>query len=124
MRSSLLIAAVLTILLAAAHSYLGERYLLIRLFRRTELPKLFGGVEFTKQTLRFAWHITSIAWLGLASLIAVLASAPGDVQLAQARLIAGVFGASGVAALVGSRGRHLSWIVFFAIAGLVWFGYP
>ena len=124
MRSSLLMAAVLTILLAAAHSYLGERYLLIRLFRRTELPKLFGGVAFTKQTLRFAWHITSIAWLGLASLIAVLASAPGDAQLTQARLIAGVFGTSGVAALVGSRGRHLSWIVFFAIAGLVWFGYP
>jgi hypothetical protein len=124
MRSALLTAAFLTILLASAHSYLGERYLLIRLFRRTELPKLFGGVEFTKQTLRFAWHITSIAWLGLASLIAALASAPGDAQLTQARLIAGVFAASGMAALLGSRGRHLSWIVFFAIAGLVWFGYP
>lgn len=124
MRSSLMIAAVLTILVAAAHSYLGERYILMRLFRRTELPKLFGGVEFTKQTLRFAWHITSIAWLGLASLIVVLASASGEAQLTQARLIAGVFGISGVAALVGSRGRHLSWVVFFAIAALVWFGYP
>ena len=104
---SLLMAAVLTILLAAAHSYLGERYILIRLFRRTDLPELFGGVEFTKETLRFAWHITSIAWLGLASLLVVLASSPGEAQLTQARLIAGVFGASGVTALVGSRGRHL-----------------
>jgi len=66
MRISLLMAAVLTILVAAAHSYLGERYILIRLLRRNDLPKLFGGVEFTKKTLRFAWHITSIAWLGLA----------------------------------------------------------
>ena len=124
MRLSLVIAAALTILLAAAHSYLGERYLLIRLFRRDNLPKLLGGVEFTKQTLRFAWHITSIAWLGLASLIVVLASSPGASQLTQARLVAGVFGLSGVVALLGSRGRHLSWLVFFGIAGLVWFGYP
>jgi hypothetical protein len=123
MRVSLLIAASLTILLAAAHSYLGERYLLMRLFRRDNLPKLLGGVEFTKRTLRFAWHITSIAWLGLACLIVVLASSPGAGQLTQARLIAGVFGFSGVVALFGSRGRHLSWVIFFAVAGLVWFGY-
>jgi len=124
MRFLLLIAAGLAILLAAAHSYLGERYLLMRLFRRDNLPKLLGTVEFTKLTLRFAWHITSIAWLGLASLMVVLAFSAGASQLTQARLIAGVFGLSGVVALIGSRGRHLSWIVFFAIAGLVWFGYP
>ena len=124
MRLSLVIAAVLATLLAAAHSYLGERYILMRLFRRTDLPKLFGGTEFTTKTLRFAWHITSIAWLGLASLILVLAQSPGEVQVAQARLIAGVFGISGLAALAGSGGRHLSWVAFFAIAALVWFGYP
>jgi len=124
MRLSLLISAGLAVLLAAAHSYLGERYLLMRLFRRDNLPKLLGGVEFTKQTLRFAWHITSVAWLGLASLMVVLASSPGASQLTQARLIAGVFGLSGVVALFGSRGRHLSWVIFFTIAGLVWFGYP
>jgi hypothetical protein len=124
MRISFLIAAGLAILLAGAHSYLGERYILIRLFRRDNLPKLFGGVEFTKQTLRFAWHITSIAWLGLASLLFVLAWSPNGAERTQARLIAAVFGFSGLAALLGSRGRHLSWVVFFAIAVLVWFGYP
>jgi len=123
MRVSLLIAAGLATLLAAAHSYLGERYILIRLFRRDGLPKLLGGVEFTKQTLRFAWHITSIAWLGLASLIVVLALSPGATQRTQAQLIAAVFALSGMAALLGSRGRHLSWVVFLAIAALVWFGY-
>ena len=124
MRLSLVIAAVVATLLAAAHSYLGERYILMRLFRRTDLPKLFGGAEFTTQTLRFAWHITSIAWLGLASLILVLAQLPGEPQVTQARLIAGVFGISGLAALVGSHGRHLSWVVFLVIAALLWFGYP
>lgn len=124
MRISLLIAAGLTMVLAAAHSYLGERYILIRLFRRDNLPKLLGGVEFTKQTLRFAWHITSFAWLGLATLLLLMSSSPGGAHRAQARVIAAVFGLSGVAALLGSRGRHLSWVVFFAIAALVWFGYP
>jgi hypothetical protein len=122
MRISLLVAAGLTTLLAAAHSYLGERYILIRLFRRDNLPKLLGGVEFTKQTLRFAWHITSIAWLGLASLLVVLAGSP-VAERTQERLIAAVFGVSGLAALLGSRGRHLSWVAFFAIAALVWYGY-
>jgi hypothetical protein len=123
-RISLLIAAVLTTLLAAAHSYLGERYILMRLFRRTDLPKLLGSTEFTTRTLRFAWHITSVAWLGLASLIIMLAQSPDETQVTQARLIAAVFGISGMAALLGSRGRHLSWIVFLAIAALVWLGYP
>jgi hypothetical protein len=124
MRVSLLIAAGLVLLLAVAHSYLGERYLLVRLLRRSDLPKLLGRVEFTKQTLRFAWHLTSIAWLGLASLIVVLASSPDGTQLTQARLLSGVFGVSGAIALVASHARHLSWVAFFAIAALVWFGYP
>jgi hypothetical protein len=92
-------ALVLAVLLAAAHSYLGERYILVRLFRRADLPKLFGGTEFTTRTLRFAWHLTSVAWIGLA---------------------AATFATSGLAALVGSRGRHLAWIAFLAIAALVW----
>jgi hypothetical protein len=37
-------------------------------------------------------------------------------------LLAGTFEVSGVVALVGSRGRHLSWIVFFAVALLSWLG--
>ena len=122
MRAPLLIAAALTVLIAGAHSYLGERYILIRLFRRDNLPKLRGGVEFTKQTLRFAWHITSIAWVGLACLMIVLASSSAGTEHAVATVIAFVFAVTGVAAMVGSRGRHLSWVVFLAIAALVWFG--
>ncbi len=62
MQTLLYIGALLAIGIGIAHSYLGERYILIRLFRRDDLPKLFGGPEFTIQTLRFAWHLTTIAW--------------------------------------------------------------
>jgi hypothetical protein len=61
----LLVGATLVLLLVAVHSYLGERYILIRLFRRADLPHLFGSDVFTGRTLGFAWHLTSVAWLGL-----------------------------------------------------------
>jgi hypothetical protein len=117
----LLAAAALTCLLALAHSYLGERYLLVRLFRRPDLPRLFGGVDFTKRTLRFAWHLTSLAWLSLAAILVKLSShVPAKPEMGL--LLAGTFATSGLIALVGSRGRHLAWVVFIAIAVLTWLG--
>lgn len=121
MSSSLLAAAALTVFIGAAHSYLGERYLLIRLFRREDLPRLAGSVEFTKQTLRLAWHITTVLAFGFAALLFVLAN--GTLESAVvAKIIAVTIGSSGVVSLLFSRGRHLSWIVFFAIAVLAWVG--
>ena len=116
-------AAFLTIAIGVAHSWLGERYILMRLLRRQNIPHLLGSDAFTKRTLRFAWHLTTIAWFGAAALLLVLASYPLD---ASARMLSGViaatFLASAVVALAGSRGRHLSWVVFLLIAGLVWMG--
>jgi hypothetical protein len=115
----LLVAAALGIVLVVAHSYLGERYILVRLFRRNEIPRLFGGTDFTKRTLRFAWHITSVFGLGFAVMLAGLASGGGHPRT-QAQVISATWAACGMVALVGSRGRHLSWVVFFAIAALAW----
>lgn len=112
--------AILTLLLAGAHSYLGERYILMRLFRRNDLPRLFGGEEFTRHTLRFAWHLTSVAYIGLAAVLVLLPSLGDAPPSAPAQAVAATFGVSGVVALLGSRGRHLSWIVFFVIAALAW----
>jgi len=47
-------AASLAIFIGAAHSILGERYILVRLFRRKNLPELLGSDFFTRRTLRFA----------------------------------------------------------------------
>ncbi len=116
-------AAALALAIAVAHSWLGERYILMRLFRRQNMPHLFGSDDFTKRTLRFAWHLTTIAWCGAAALLLMLASLPIDASaLAISRIIAATFLANSIVALIGSRGRHLSWVVFLAIAGLVWIG--
>ena len=115
----LLAAAALTLLIVIAHSILGERYILIRLFRR-ELPRLFGADVFTKRTLRLAWHITSAMGLGFAALLVAMASHGGVDQHTIVAIIAATFALSGVIALVTSRGSHLSWIVSIAIAALAW----
>ena len=118
MNPALVSAALLAVFLAAAHSYLGERYILIRLFRRGDLPRLRGGTSFTQDTLRLAWHVTSVLALGFAGILVALARPGGVEPGVLGRVIAATFAVSGLVALVGSRGRHLSWIVFFLVAGL------
>ncbi|MEZ8826965.1 hypothetical protein AB6E04_21655 [Vibrio amylolyticus] len=68
----LYLSAFLLVLVAFVHSILGERFILTRLFTRDNLPKLFGSDDFTKRTLRFAWHLTSVAWLGFACIVIAL----------------------------------------------------
>ena len=116
-----LLAAALCVALAIAHSYLGERYILIRLFRRTDIPKLFGDTEFTKRTLRFAWHLTSITWLGIAALFFLLAQGALSSD-AVAAVLSVVFLISAGVTVVASRGRHLAWPVFLIIGIIALYG--
>ena len=113
-------AAVLTLGIGVAHSWLGERFLIVRLLRRPDLPPLFGDDRFTRATLRFAWHLTTVAWWGLASVLVFLSGAIEGLSVAHGVLwsIAGTFAASAILTLVASRGRHLAWVVFAAIAAL------
>ncbi len=116
-----LVAAFLAIAVGVAHSVLGERYILIRLFRRPDLPKLFGGTEFTTRTLRFAWHLTSVAWWGCAALFWYLAR--GSISPSTTSgVLAAVFLPSAVVTLVASRGRHFAWAVFLIIGLIALYG--
>ena len=110
----LLSAGILTILIGLVHSYLGEKYILMRLFRQP-LPKLFGDDTFTKQTLRFVWHLLTVAWFGLAALMFLRhVGSPSSSNILI--VIATTFAITALTALIASRARHLSWIVFGAIS--------
>lgn len=111
------IAAFLAIAIGCAHSYLGERYILVRLFRRNDLPRLFGGSEFTIRTLRFAWHLTTIAWWGFGAILVLLARQSVSVR-SLSSILAVTFLLTGAITLGVSRGRHLAWLVFFFIGGV------
>lgn len=116
-----LLAAALVVALGVAHSFLGEKYILIRLFRRRDLPQLFGGTEFTIRTLRFAWHLTSVAWWGAAALLFLLAQGPLS-SAAVSGVLAAVFLVSAAITFIVSRGRHLAWPVLLAIGFIALYG--
>jgi hypothetical protein len=91
--------------LAFAHSLLGERALLRPLFRQRwelgEVPRFAA-----QRVFRFAWHLTSLAWLGLAAL-ALGASAW--------LMLATVAAVSGLVIFFLLRG-HLAWPIFLMTA--------
>ena len=116
-----LLAAAFAVALGIAHSFLGEKYILIRLFRRSDLPQFFGGTEFTIRTLRFAWHLTSVAWWGAAALLFLLAQGPLS-SAAVSGVLAAVFLVSAAITFIASRGRHLAWPVFLAIGFIALYG--
>ena len=111
----LTIAAILIAALGLAHSVLGERYLLTRLFRR-DLPTLFGGTAFTRNTLRFAWHLTTVLAWGLGAVLLQLSD--GASPQALARTLGGCLVLAGLLPLAFTRGRHLAWVVLFAAGAL------
>jgi hypothetical protein len=104
MSAAIPIAVASLVLLAVAHSWLGERKLIGPLLATTAFPKLPLGAAFAKATLRFAWHLTSVAWLGLAYVLVRPEHAAAAVAV--------VLAVSGAATFVATGGRHFAWAVF------------
>jgi hypothetical protein len=114
--TSLLVAAGLTFLVGAAHSWLGERKLIGPLLAPEGRQGLLAR-SWARTVLRFAWHLTTIAWWGSAATFAALAGGPLSAQgRLTVELASATFLVTGVIVLVTSRGRHLAWPVFLIIA--------
>jgi hypothetical protein len=113
----LMIGSITMTVLAILHSYVGEVRLLQPLLQRNDLPALDGSVAYTKIILRWAWHLTSLAWFGFGALFLGLTQvAPDELQIL-GLMLAGILGSSGVIVFTVTRGRHPAWI-FFLIAAL------
>ncbi|OIQ26520.1 hypothetical protein [uncultured Vibrio sp.] len=119
----LYLSAILLVIVAFVHSFLGERFILSRLFKRDNLPHLFGSDDFTKRTLRFAWHLTSVAWLGFSFILIALAQPELD-RTFMARIISLTFFVHFLVSIFGSKGKHLSWVLFGLVSLLVFVAAP
>lgn len=112
------LAALLCVVIGAAHSWLGERRLIGPLLDPAQRHGILQR-RFARDVLRFGWHITTLAWWGIGAAFAAFAT--GGSQAAP-RLAIFALSASmlltGVVILVSGRGRHWAWPVFFAIAAL------
>ncbi len=105
------VAAACFVLLAAAHSFFGERMLIAPLadasWELPRLPRAFAAV-----LLRVAWHLLSLAWLAAAAILIAEAPTPGFAHGALAVLAL----VSALAILLPGRGSHPAWALF-ALAG-------
>lgn len=115
-----LTAAILLSMLGIAHSALGEKLLLIPLAKEKSVD-LFKCRPYAMTVLRFAWHITSIAWWGMALIILDFAQVEQPL-LFSVHSLAATFALTGIIILVFSKGRHSAWFFFLAIAGCLWIG--
>lgn len=118
----LYVAATGAVLLGVAHSTLGERRVFPRLLASNDLPRLRGSLDFTRSILRWAWHLTSLAWAGFASLLFLIAAGQTPDAVTLARIIAVMFGLTGLIAFVTTRGRHVAWPLLALVALASWFG--
>lgn len=107
------VAALAYLSLAVAHSYLGERKVLVPLLAQEwaiALPK-----RFVHPLLRCAWHLTSFIWLAAAAILAVAAARGGVPPVVLDALGAAAL-VSGAVMLVALRGLHAAWAVFAVAA--------
>jgi hypothetical protein len=119
MSVALVLAAALALVTAVVHSVLGERGILIPLFRRGGLPKILGSESLTRQTLRFTWHLVSVAWWGFAALLLIVAGDQGSKSTVL-HVISATALCSAALTAVATRGRHLGWLALLAVALLAW----
>lgn len=112
----LIIAAILIFFIGIAHSVLGEHFIIKRLLRRDNLPKVYGCDDFTKKTIRFAWHITTTAWFGLAAICIQLSAIEVNSSHFIQYSISLTFAVSGLISLYFSKAKHFSWPIFLLIS--------
>jgi CDP-diglyceride synthetase len=119
MNPQLAIAAVLSASLAVAHSWLGERWIIQPVLAMENIPQLFGSRRGMKKILRFAWHLTSVFFVGMAAVLLHYSVVGSD--RAVLFIISITYLLSAVMTLAVSRGRHYAWVVFVIIGLLTWF---
>ncbi len=131
MNVALIVAGSLAILAAAIHGVGGE-VLVVRKLSPGTLPSTrFGGPGMTKAMIHVTWHMTTIAFLTVGSVLLLSGSVlHGDTARGIALVAAGA--STGFAALaVGLGGatqsprsllRHPAPVALTAIAALAWWG--
>lgn len=120
----LMAAAGLSVLIALAHSVLGEYVIFRHLRRAGHLVPTEGGAvlrEFQLRILWGAWHGLTAMGLGLAGVLVWL-DQPAAQLASAGRVEKGVaiaMAATGLLVLVSNRGRHPAWLALWGVAVLV-----
>ena len=118
----LLVAAGTTIFIAVAHSYLGEKRVFPRLLNRDDPPKMSGSATLMRSIVRWAWHLTSFAWVALAAILIALLNDPSQLRQSVGAIVATYLGMGAVVTFATTRGRHIAWPFFLLATVATWLG--
>jgi hypothetical protein len=110
--SFLMAAAIAALATAATHSYFGEKRLIGPLVASDDgvMSRLLA-----KQVIRFAWHLTSLLWIGQALLLLRAATDPAYLDPVLIGGIGLLHVAVGLVDAVVTRGNHIGWPLLTAI---------
>ena len=119
MDNMLLIAGLLTLLLSAVHSVVGERLVFAPLREGGQWSEAALKLLALRRwlSIRATWHLVSILATGLAALLLSQALGGPDAQL----LMGGTFLVSTVYWAAATRFGHPAWIILGVIAALLLF---
>ena len=121
-----LVAAGTLFCIATMHTVLGEwkgRRLVRRIVESGFLDVRDPADVLSMRIIRLAWHLTSLAWAGIAVVLAYASFvAPTRLGFGVIGVLAIVFACHAVLSLVISRGRHPSWCLFGVVAALLLIG--
>lgn len=118
--TALVLAGLLSAVIASVHSWLGEARLIGPLLDPATRTGLLAKSEFARNVLRFAWHLTSIAWIGIGATFLAFAhyaaATMNSGERAGLAALVATMATTGAVICASSRGRHLAWPVFAIIA--------
>jgi hypothetical protein len=118
----LLVAAGTAVFIAATHSYLGEKRIFPQLLDRTDPPRLRGSAALMRSIVRWAWHLTSLAWVALAAILIALLDDPSRLRQTLGAIVAAYLGLGAIVTFATTRGRHIAWPFFLVAALAAWMG--
>lgn len=113
----LMISGVVLIVIAAVHSWLGERQIIGPVLAFPYESGPIAESRRIKSTLRGGRHFTSVTWLGHGIILIALAFAPLSGAVATVAWISAVlYGAIGLYLPITFKGRHVAAPLFIAVA--------
>jgi hypothetical protein len=126
MELNLFVAGCLTWVLGVVHSVLGE-ILIFRRMRKGGIIPTHGGPVLGERQVRIlwaSWHLVTVFGCGLGAILLRHSLGPlghTDHVFVGNTIMFSMFLGS-ILVLIGTTGKHPGWVVFFAIAVLLWTG--
>lgn len=125
MNSYLMAASIITMFVVLVHTIAGEVLIIRPLFKANNVPKFFGSEIFFKETIRATWHMPGLLGLGTAVITFYIGAHPHLIasHIVTLKVLMVVYwGCAGISIVV-TKFKHLSWVAFLIMGGLLYLSF-